>query len=264
MSTKAPIIIEHSNLSIGWCHAFLQAVHTSARNLRPLVLTIGEFTESQPPEVGVLRESLDQHLSDLGKNTCAISALTIFPYKMWVRRGRPPCRTFSKLCTEQFLPRMQSLNGRNPYGTYFGRMMSFRGIRSDGPREINQLQFAIELLNKKKRPRESALQISCFDPAKDHTGQPVRGFPCLQQVGISYDDNGQLAINAFYPMQYMFDRAYGNYLGLCHLGEFVAHETKLRFSRLTCFIGKPQLGEVAKYKLKRLIEAAERVVAGSK
>lgn len=115
--------------------------------------------------------------------------------------------------------------------------------RRDGVRVVNQLQFVIDLLKRDRRPRESALQITCFDPAKDHTGQPVRGFPCLQQVSIAYDDDGRLAVNAFYPMQYIFDRAYGNYLGLCHLGEFLAHETQLRFSRLTCFIGKPELGE---------------------
>ena len=105
-----------------------------------------------------------------------------------------------------------------------------------------------------------SLQISCFDPAKDHTGQPVRGFPCLQQISISYDDDGGLAVNAFYLMQYIFDRAYGNYLGLCHLGEFLAHETDLRFSRMTCFIGKPELGDVPKRDLAALVEIASDAV----
>ena len=31
-----------------------------------------------------------------------------------------------------------------------------------------------------------------------------------------------MAISAFYPCQYVFDRGYGNYLGLSHLGKFIA------------------------------------------
>ncbi|MDB5318505.1 MAG: Thymidylate synthase [Phycisphaerales bacterium] len=260
MSTEAPIVIEHSNLSVAWSHALLETMKPGRRNLRPIVLTIGEFQGQQPPEVKALRDMLDQRLVALGKNASDISALTIFPYKMWVRRGRPSCGPFSELCVKRFLPRMRKRDRQNQYGTYFERMMAFSGTRRDGVRVVNQLQFVIDLLNKDRRPRESALQITCFDPAKDHTGQPVRGFPCLQQVGISYDDGGQLAVNAFYPMQYIFDRAYGNYLGLCHLGEFLAHETQLRFSRLTCFIGKPELGDVPKRDLPTLVQAAKDAI----
>lgn len=260
MSTEAPIIFEHSNLSVAWSHALLEVMKPGRRNLRPIVLTIGGFTGQQPPEVQALRDALDERLITLGKNASDISALTIFPYKMWVRRGRPQCEPFSELCINRFLPRMRKRDARNQYGTYFERMMGYSGTRRDGPRVVNQLQFVIDLLNRDRRPRESALQMCCFDPAKDHTGQPVRGFPCLQQVGISYDDQNNLAVNAFYPMQYVFDRAYGNYLGLCQLGEFIAHQTKLRFARMTCFIGKPELGDVTKRDVESVVDAANEVI----
>lgn len=259
MSTEAPIVVEHSNLSVAWAHALVQA-YKPRRSLRPIVLTIGGFAGELPVEDVSLRNTLDNQLVALGKNPSEVSALTIFPYKMWVRRGRPSCDVYSELCLKKLLPRMRKLDARNQYGTYFERMMCFSGVRRDGTRVVNQLQFVIDLLKKDKRPRQSALQITCFDPAKDHTGQPVRGFPCLQQVGISYDDDGCLAVNAFYPMQYIFDRAYGNYLGLCHLGQFLAHQTQLRFSRLTCFVGKPELGDVAKRDLAKLVAAAESTI----
>jgi hypothetical protein len=262
MSTEAPIVIDHANLSVAWAKAFLETMKPG-RNLRPMVLTIGGFPGQQPPEVEALRATLDQRLIALDKNPSEISALTIFPHKMWVRRGRPACGAFSELCLEQFLPRMRKRDARNQYGTYFERMMAFSGSRRDGVRVVNQLQFVIDLLKKDRRPRESALQITCFDPAKDHTGQPVRGFPCLQQVSIAYDNDGRLAVNAFYPMQYIFDRAYGNYLGLCHLGDFLAHETQLQFSRLTCFIGKPELGDVPKRDLEQVVDAAKDAIKTS-
>jgi hypothetical protein len=81
---------------------------------------------------------------------------------------------------------------------------------------------------KGRRPRQSALQLACFDPAKDHTGAALAGFPCLQQVSLTYKEERTLEINAYYPTQYMVERAYGNYLGLCQLGHFIAHQLNVR------------------------------------
>ena len=135
-------------------------------------------------------------------------------------------------------------------------MMAFSGVKRDKPKQVDQLSFVIGLLKHRARrwPRQSALQISCFDPAKDHTGQPVRGFPCLQQVSVVHDGQGSFALSAYYPTQYIFDRGYGNYLGLCHLGVFIAYETGLKFVRLNCFIGRPELGTASKDSLRPLIK----------
>ena len=42
-------------------------------------------------------------------------------------------------------------------------------------------------------------------------------------------------MNGFYATQYLVERAYGNYLGLCRLGAFVAHELGVPLLRMTCF-----------------------------
>ena len=66
-------------------------------------------------------------------------------------------------------------------------------------------------------------------------------------------------VNAFYATQYAFERAYGNYLGLCRLGHFVAHELKLTLDRVTCFTGimlRDKLSKDAKTKLRAAIKAA--------
>src|SRR5262249_52342487 len=164
----------------------------------------------------------------------------------------------------RFLPRLKARDRRNRLGTYFERLMNFTGMQRGKPKSVDQLSFVIDLLKKRKKwPRQSALQIACFDPAKDHTGQPVRGFPCLQQVSLAYDDDGRFAMSAYYPTQYIFDRAYGNYLGLCNLGQFLAKETGLTFARLTCFIGRPELGDVRRGDLNQLVALARSLTAGS-
>jgi hypothetical protein len=263
MSTNVPAVIERTNLSLAWADAFVAAAETRHRDLRPLVITVGGFTSPLPPENPSIRQAVDDHLAKLGMNSVDISGMMIFPYKPWVRRSMPNCNDFTKFCLSRLLPRLKKLDNRNQKGTYFERMMDYTGTRRAGLRTVNQLEFIINLMRKPRRQRESALQIACFDPAKDHTGQPVRGFPCLQQVGISYDDNGKFAVNAYYPTQYIFDRAYGNYLGLCHLGHFLAKETSLKFARLTCFIGKPELGEVPKRDLKSLIDLAKEATTAN-
>jgi hypothetical protein len=253
MSIDIPIIIASPNLSHAWGGVFLHTLRRKRRALAPVVVSVGGFTSPLPPEDEFIRSALDETLTRLDKNPSDVSAMTIFPHKPWVRRGMPGCREFSAFCLDRFLPRLKKLDRRNQNGTYFERMMGFTGIKAGKGRQVNQLEFVIGLLrDSDRRPRQSALQIACFDPAKDHTGQPVRGFPCLQQVSIAYDDASDFALNAYYPTQYVLDRAYGNYLGLCHLGHFLARETGLRFVRMTCFVGRPDLGDVARKDVQAL------------
>ena len=46
---------------------------------------------------------------------------------------------------------------------------------------------------------------------------------------------------ALYPMHWLYERAYGNYLGLARLGEFVASQVGRTFTRLTCVAATAQL-----------------------
>ena len=97
------------------------------------------------------------------------------------------------------------------------------------------------------------LQAATFDPKVDHTKAALRGFPCLQQVSFAVQDDKTIAVNGFYAFQYIGKRAYGNYVGLCRLGHFVAHELGTELSRMTCFSGiaKRDIGTI---KLRRVID----------
>ncbi len=52
-----------------------------------------------------------------------------------------------------------------------------------------------------------------------------------------------LVLNAFYATQQILSKAYGNYLGLCNLGHFMAYEMGLTFERMNCFVGVEKLDE---------------------
>jgi thymidylate synthase len=103
------------------------------------------------------------------------------------------------------------------------------------------LETIITDLKSRKIKRRSKLQISIFDPRVDHTNQPMQGFPCLQHVTFYLSENGGLVVNSFYAMQYLYQRGYGNWLGLINLGRFIANEVNIKFERFNCFIGVEKL-----------------------
>jgi hypothetical protein len=94
--------------------------------------------------------------------------------------------------------------------------------------------------------RRSAYQLSIIDPTRDHTSQRQRGFPCLQQVSISPIGEDELSVTGFYATQTLFERAYGNYIGLCELGRFFAHEWGRQLTRVTCVASIAELDIVAR------------------
>ena len=78
--------------------------------------------------------------------------------------------------------------------------------------------------------------MAIFNPSKDHSASALRGFPCLQHLTFA-PVGDKLSVNAFYASQYMVEKAYGNYVGICQLGQFIASELKLKLDRVTIFTG---------------------------
>jgi len=127
--------------------------------------------------------------------------------------------------------------GRNSYGTYFYRLIKYPNVVKGS--EDNQLEYVIST-RERGNGRRSAYQCLIYAPI-DATDQKQRGFPCLQSLTFSIADQA-LTLNAFYPKQDLISRGYGNLLGLCNLGRFVAHEMQLPFNQIAIFAGIASLG----------------------
>lgn len=249
MITK-PHLITESNLSTAWARAFLH-VHDGADDA--LVVAIRDFGEEVPARDPGLEAALDEQLTFHNIPRIGQTALTIVPYERWLREGKIGIEQLSEWYLHSMLPRLKARCTKNRHGTYFERFVSFSGVRMkkghEEVRTVNQLSYIIEFWKKKAseprnpRPRQSALQLACFDPAKDDTGSPLLGFPCLQQVSFTYHEKGSLELTAYYPTQYLFERAYGNYLGLCQLGHVVAHSVGVKLTRFTCVVARPEMGD---------------------
>ena len=257
MRTLAPTTICECNLTKAWGRAF-QHAFASPHDAGPMTVSFGLSAAGEPQEDPAVRLAVDQALKAQRKAKVSVqeNAAMLFPLRTWQCCQSQGRAAFYEHYRTQVFPRIKARMKGKCYGTYFERMIQY----DDG---VNQLEHIIEFWErcrkKNRRPRPSALLAACFDPHRDHTFEPLRGFPCLQQVSFSYDCVGKgLAISAFYPCQYVFDRGYGNYLGLSHLGKFIADALQLKLVRVNCFVAAPLLGDVTKASVSAVCSSVEK------
>ncbi|MDX6498684.1 MAG: hypothetical protein QOG23_1944 [Blastocatellia bacterium] len=230
-------------------------LQSTSTEISPLVVSIAGFADGEPEEDADLRKALDESLVENDKTTVHTVANTIFPRSVWRASKYDRAQLFKTY--KENIPRYKALESRkNHRGLYFERLIAY----GDGPHDGNQLEFIITEYNSRTGVRRSMLQASLFDPKRDHIRSAQLGFPCLQHVSFVPNDRG-LIINSFYATQQIFEKAYGNYLGLCRLGHFMAHEMHLTLERMNCVIGVEKLDFRPKTKLSSLVEAARKAVA---
>lgn len=239
-----PLTISSDNLSLAWGQAFLHIVKHAGKPLAPLLISIGCADNSDCREDAVIRQTLDACLENSGEQNVQSVANTIFPMAYW-KLAKGDRQRLYKMYKDNF-PRIKALaKAKNHRGLYFERLITFGPSAYDG----NQLEYIIQEFNARNGVRTSMFQAAIFDAKRDHIRTAQLGFPCLQHISLVPDrKKRQLALNAFYATQQIFQKAYGNYLGLCRLGSFMAGEMGLTFARLNCFVGVEKFDERSKYK----------------
>ena len=224
--------VEERGVSLAWGRALQTVAQRGRSEMAPLTVAItGADTEQVLSEHQAIRGELDTVLVARGKQTVETVANTIFPDSLW-NRARPRQELFDRYMA--IYPRLSKKWRANSRGTYFQRMIA--NGREDAP---NQLDFGLSAF--RDGMRRSVLQVGVFDPRKDHSAGSRSGFPCLQHLSFAPDKAGNLSVNAFYASQFMVERGYGNYLGICRLGRLVAHELRIPLTRVTCHIGMAML-----------------------
>ena len=230
-------MINDNNLSRAWARLLLGILDGAGTEVSPLVLSLTGFDDNgvrarrscRAPSPRSARSSAKDDLrSRMSPSPSFLNA-----------SGRCRAATapaFSRSIGTTF-PRWQAMNRKaNGRGLYFERMVMY----GRGPCDGNQLEWILSQYNSRAGVRRSMLQATTFDPGRDHVASAQLGFPCLQQVSFEPTTAG-LVVNAFYATQQIFDKAYGNYLGLAQLGAFMAHEMGMPLARLNVMVGIAKL-----------------------
>jgi hypothetical protein len=240
-----------TNLSSAWSRAYLAMSDRPSREFSPFVISIAADPKGQPVEDADLRQALDACLEADGLQSVETVAKTIFPQGMWRRAKGDRTRLYKDYI--ESLPDFVSMEPKlNAQGLYFARLIGYGSNHKDGqPLEYmkgrlkeggNQLEFIIKACV--KGAMRMSLQASIYDPVRDQV-DARQHFPCLQHIAFAPDfERKTLSLSAFYALQLLYVKAYGNWLGLMRLGSFVASQTGLRFDRLNCVAGVQKLNGV--------------------
>jgi thymidylate synthase len=234
-------VLEHSNLSDAWADLFLKIIENPGKETSTTVVSLKGLKDGIC-ENPTIRTALDDCLMTFDEQQVQTVSNTIFPDNLWKLSQGNRHVLFEKYLAS--LPRIKALKpSKNCRGLYFERLISFESNSTFN----NQLEYIISQYNQNPRFRRSALQASIFDPRRDHTPSAQLGFPCLQHLQFIPDNQEKLlSVNAFYATQQVFQKAYGNYLGICRLGQFMAHEMHLSLDRVNFFIGVAKVEKIRK------------------
>lgn len=257
--------ISHDNLSLAWSEALRYLVDNGGKGVH-LAVAIRRPLE---PEVDAIRSTLDAFIAERRQsapNVWPISTVanTMFPAAFY-RTGRENAR--ARLYELHAKAQRMQQRMRNPEN-YFNRLVAYP-VPGDEP--FNQLEYIVDRLITQQRPRKggrggplsSAYEVGLTAPAgadlRVHApGQDrnILGFPCLSHISFTLEA-GVLNLAALYRNQYFVTRAYGNYLGLARIGNFIAQEAGVELGEVLCLAthADAQFNDFNKTRIERLADA---------
>ncbi|MEX2158138.1 MAG: thymidylate synthase [Dehalococcoidia bacterium] len=255
------------NLSVAWSRAVTETRKRTRREVSPLLFSFGGLDQEAPEELAAIRTLLDECLGQSDMQSVQTVANTIFPQGIW-QFHRNDRHAFFNAYLDSLPDYVGMAPSKNSRGLYFARLIAYgidpRTGRGDLT-HLNQLEFIIQHCN--RGVRRSMFQAALFDPSRDQTASAQLGFPCLQHVTFVPDFHSQaLTTNAFYATQQLYERAYGNLLGLARLTKFMAKETDLRPAEVNCYVAIEKMDRRLKTgrALDRLLGAVEEAASSEK
>lgn len=240
-------LIDADNVSEAWLDAITLLHATPGRKAVHLVARIRDPVT----EIPAIRLEADRLIDEGPDSLWPVDSTrnTIFP-ATWARRKPEP-----QDLAEYYRERYAQLKGfrNNEKGTYFGRVVAFpRSDETTG----DQLTDTVRKLRQElsgSGPKSSRYEINIYSELKDTS--PM-SFPCLSHVSVHLHQ-GALHMQAVYRNEYLVGRAYGNFLGLGQLLEYIANAVGAATGELLMTINHVELdgnsGPV-KAAIERLVE----------
>lgn len=236
MTQVSPTVVAARDLSTAWLETVAMVQEGPGRKMFHTFTSIDEPLAERPD----IRDACDTLLADWNRPDVKRVANTIFPAAMAASSPTPEALAERYRATYDTLRRFPG----NAKGTYFGRIVAYPG--EHGPRD--QLSGLIDKLRREAedaRSMSARYELGITAPDTDvstpiHTPDRDNGrraFPCLSMCSFQLD-NDRVHLLAQYRYEYLIEKAYGNYLGLARLLEYVATAAELAPGRLTVVAGR--------------------------
>ncbi len=262
--TLATDQIREQSISAGWAETARALMQSKNRSLYHLVTRISNPEQ----EDAAIRTGIDGLLERKNLPRIGTVANTIFPVEL-AQSSRDVEHLSSRY--RELYPRLKRFPG-SQRGTYFGRLVEYPTSKGN----VDQLTGLVRKLQQevsRRGPYSVRYEVNVESPALDQD-QETRGdssptsslsiyatsvdtipraFPCLSHCSFQLD-HGVLHLVAHYRSQYLVARAYGNYLGLAHLLQYVSRTAELAMGELMVVAGKVQIDpEIANRDLNAIV-----------
>ena len=247
------VSVAEPNLSRAWAHTLLVIAAQPDRKAFHTITTIADVTREDADLRQVANTLLaERHLDDIGT-----VANTLFPAALAAAEP-DPARLGERYL--RLLPQLKKLDHRNNKGTYFGRIVGYAGPTGTTTNQLVELVRKLTVETATVRPKsaryelvlEQVAAVAIVDAERD-TG--AMAFPCLSLLSFQVDHGQHLHAVAHYRSQYLFQRGYGNYLGLAGLMQYVAAAAGLEPGRLTVVAGMATADKMSNARLTRVRDA---------
>ena len=263
------ITVSHDNISHAWNEALQQLVARGGKAVH-LAVAIGRPLD---PEDRAIRDALDSFVAERRRDDKTVwpvstVANTMFPSAFY-RPGRDEAR--QRLYELHAKAQRMQQRMRDPEN-YFNRIVAYPG---KGAEPFNQLEYVVERLITQRKPRKrggplsSAYEIGLSAPdggdlrvQAPGRDRKLMSFPCLSHISFTLDGD-VLNLAALYRNQYFITRAYGNYLGLSRIGQFIATEVGVQLGEIVCLAthADAQYGDFGKTRVTQLAASLQSLPA---
>lgn len=280
MNNKQNFYISSPNVTSAWLEAilFLEAQHKNeAFNL---AVRIDDPTSELPHQRRIIEDYLEKHVEKWQQDHIQMVAQTIFPkglLHMYCREPRDPNQR--QQLYNQYMKNKEIIRAENPKGTYFQRLIWWPWWDTPGENRINQIENIIRKINEGKASRvvhELAMEnpsnkdiegAILYNPNRDRKCIRYMSFPCLSYISIKPESvekkKGKIHMTAIYRNHYFISRAYGNYIGLGWLLNFISDATGRKPGELLCISSLAQLESppagLPKGKIKEMLKILRKL-----
>ncbi len=234
------VTIEMKNTSSAWLRALEHLLDCGGECFNMMVC-IENPTQTEP----AIQQAFEQMLSKHGLLNLKQVVYTIFPWSLYKNFGKNPDKLFEIYNRKDGVYDRLRKYPRFGWGSYFRRMTYYPSENNQGnPVTVNQLNDIITMLRNRQKTLKARYTILIQIPGRDM--RRVIGGPCLDHIALQLTRSPkQLNLLAIYRNHDFVQRAYGNYLALGYLMQFLCEQTGYTLGTLNCLSSHADINNMA-------------------